>query len=178
MRIERRGRRPCRIRILILPATILALLAAPGLCRAERPATASGARPFPARGASAQPGSDAPTRAQGSGSGSWWVGTAGVALALAACGWVSVAARKSLPKLRLGSSPLRIVGRTALSPRHTVYLLDAGGRVLIVGTGPQGAPSLLGELTDPEALARLGPRPATASHDAPARFDHLVGDDA
>jgi flagellar protein FliO/FliZ len=39
-----------------------------------------------------------------------------------------------------------VVGRTSLSPRHTVYLLKAGDRVLIVGTGPQGSPTLLGEM--------------------------------
>jgi flagellar protein FliO/FliZ len=44
---------------------------------------------------------------------------------------------------------LRVLGRTALTPKHSVYLLKAGDRVLIVGTGPQGAPSLLGEM-DPE----------------------------
>jgi hypothetical protein len=55
---------------------------------------------------------------------------------------------------------LRVVGRTSLSPRHTVHLLSVGARVLIVGTGPQGAPSLLGELTDPDDLQRLVPRAA------------------
>src|SRR5262249_51733085 len=52
---------------------------------------------------------------------------------------------------------LRVVGRTRISPRHTVYLLGVGDRVLIVGTGPQGAPSLLGELTGSDALERLNP---------------------
>ncbi len=74
----------------------------------------------------------------------------GVALALAFIGWGSVAARRYVPQG--ASAPLaalRVVGRTSLSPRHSVYLLDVGGRVLIVGTGPQGAPSLLGELSEP-----------------------------
>jgi len=53
-----------------------------------------------------------------------------------------------------------VIGRTSLSPRHTVHLLSIGQRVLIVGTGPQGAPSLLGELTDPDDLQRLVPRRA------------------
>ena len=177
MRIDRRGRRPCRL----LRATTLALLLSPGLslpARADGPA--SRLRPFPSRAASSPPGAAA---ARAPGSGSWWVGTAGVALALAACGWGSVAARKYLPKagfglaLGQGASPLRVVGRTSLSPRHSVYLLDTGGRVLIVGTGPQGAPTLLGELTEPEALARLSTRPSSPII-PPARFDHMVGDDA
>ena len=44
---------------------------------------------------------------------------------------------------------MRVVGRTVLSPKHSVYLLEVGDRVLIVGTGAARAPSLLGELTDP-----------------------------
>jgi hypothetical protein len=77
-----------------------------------------------------------------------------VALALAAVGWVSVASRRYLPSAGGAPAALRVVGRTNLSPRHTVYLLDIGERVLIVGTGPQGAPSLLGELTDLAERAR------------------------
>jgi hypothetical protein len=112
------------------------------------------------------------------GQGGWWLGTAGVALALAACGWVSVAARRARPlsgsRPGVGPSTLRVLGRTNLSPRHTVYLLEAGDRVLIVGTGPQGAPSLLGELTDAESLGRVDDAtPARAE-----RFDHRLGDES
>jgi flagellar protein FliO/FliZ len=85
----------------------------------------------------------------------WWLGTAGIALALAAFGGASVAAKKFLPKS--DASPLRVIGRTSLSPRHSVYLLKAGDRVLIIGTGPQGSPTLLGEMppeTDPKPLTR------------------------
>jgi flagellar biogenesis protein FliO len=76
------------------------------------------------------------------------MGTAGIALALAAFGGMSVAARKFLPQSESG--PLRVLGRTSLSPKHAVYLLKAGDKVLIVGTGPQGPPTLLGEMP-PEA---------------------------
>ncbi len=85
-------------------------------------------------------------------SGGWWIGTAGVAVALAVFGGVSVAAK------RFGLGPkssevglLKVVGKTSLSPKHTVYLLRAGDRVLIVGTGPQGSPTLLGEMPADEA---------------------------
>ena len=76
-----------------------------------------------------------------------------------------------------------MVGRTSLSPKQTVYLLRVGDRVLIVGAGPQGPPSLLGELTDPAELRRFAPRPATpparTGEPAPstARFDRRVGDE-
>jgi flagellar protein FliO/FliZ len=118
-------------------------------------------RPFPPRGPSGR-------RAEGrtEGAGGWWLGTTGMALALAVCGGIGVAARRGWPRLQAGGV-LRVVGRTSLSPRHTVHLLSVGDRVLIVGTGPQGAPSLLGELSDPDDLAQLLPRgvmpPADAS---------------
>jgi hypothetical protein len=113
------------------------------------------------------------------GSGGWWLGTAGVALALALCGWASVAARRYLPKTSGGGTPgLRVVGRTSLSPKHTVYLLQVGERLLIVGAGPQGAPSLLGEVNDPEELARVAPRTVPTPTPHPTRFDHRLGDDA
>ena len=100
------------------------------------------------------------------GSAVWWFGSVGVALALAVVGWGSVAARRFLPRGASGPVPMRVVGRTSLSPKHTVYLLDVGGRVLILGAGPQGAPSLLGEMTDPAAVA------------PPPRFDLRLGDES
>jgi flagellar biogenesis protein FliO len=115
-------------------------------------ATAVAPRPFP------RPGSARP-RVEGSaeGAGGWWFGTAGIALALALCGGISLATRRGWPQGHAGGL-LRVVGRASLSSKHTVHLLSVGGRVLIVGTGPQGAPSLLGELTDPVDLQRLAPR--------------------
>jgi len=81
-------------------------------------------------------------------SGGWWLGSAGIAVALAVFGGISLASRKYLPKSE--TSPLRVIGRTSLSPRHSVYLLKAGDKVLIIGTGPQGSPTLLGEI-EPDA---------------------------
>ncbi len=77
-----------------------------------------------------------------------------------------------------------MVGRTSLSPKHTVYLLKAGERVLIVGTGAQGPPSLLGELTDPGELRRFAserpdppaPRPVVPGPST-VGFDCQVGAD-
>ncbi len=129
-------------------------------------------RRFPARGA-ARPG-EAGSRPGADGSGGWWFGTAGVALALALVGWGSVAARGyAAPGGGAGPVAMRVVGRTSLSARHTVYLLDVGGRVLIVGAGPQGAPTLLGELTDAPSSSSSSPAPALAPH-----FDHRLGDES
>ncbi len=41
-----------------------------------------------------------------------------------------------------------MVGRISLSSRHSIFLVRAGERVLLIGTGSQGAPSLLGDLTE------------------------------
>ncbi|WP_422928316.1 flagellar biosynthetic protein FliO [Singulisphaera sp. PoT] len=119
------------------------------------------------------------------GSSGWWLGTAGIALALAVCGGLSIAARHIAPKTNAG--PLRVVGRTSLSPKHTVYLLKAGGRTLIVGTGPQGAPSLLGELDEfeddlpPQEIATRAAATRPVSIPTGVRvgagFDRRVGDD-
>jgi flagellar biogenesis protein FliO len=69
-----------------------------------------------------------------------------MALALAICGGAAIIARRLAP--RLASGAIQVVGRVSLSPKHTVYLLKVGQRVLLVGAGPQGAPALLGEFDD------------------------------
>jgi hypothetical protein len=88
------------------------------------------------------------TRANGSHSGGWWFSSAGIVLVLAILGGGSLAAKhwRLIPGSETG--PLEIVGRTFLTPKHAVYLVRAGGRTLLIGTGPQGAPSLLGELSE------------------------------
>jgi flagellar biogenesis protein FliO len=77
--------------------------------------------------------------------------------------------------------PLEVLGRASLSPRQAVTLVRVGDRVLILGTGPQGAPTHLGEVTDPAELARIlprrPPRPEPSPRPALARFDQRVGDD-
>ena len=98
-----------------------------------------------------QPGSSArisESVARGPDSSGWWLGSAGITLVLAVCGAICVAARKYRPRESAGS--LRVVGRVSLSSRHSIFLVRAGERVLLIGTGSQGAPSLLGELTEAE----------------------------
>lgn len=93
---------------------------------------------------------------RGPGSSGWWLGSAGITLVLAICGAICVAARKYWPQESAGS--LRVVGRVSLSSRHSIFLVRAGERVLLIGTGSQGAPSLLGELTEAErALDSVDP---------------------
>ena len=71
---------------------------------------------------------------------------AGLALVLAVCGGIAVAARRLVPRAAAGS--IEVVGRVSLSPRHSVFLLRVGRRTLVVGAGPQGPPALITELED------------------------------
>ena len=121
----------------------------------------------------------------------WWLGPAGVAAALAVVGGVSLASRRFGLNLNLGAArdlgALGVVGHARLSPKHSVYLVRVGGRVLILGAGAGGSPTTLGEVTDPAELARLVPaRPGRAAgagaSSRPATivttgFDRRIGDD-
>jgi flagellar biogenesis protein FliO len=78
----------------------------------------------------------------------WWMGSTAIALALAICGAACVAARKYWPQNSTGL--VHVVGRVSLSPRQSIFLVRAGRRVILVGAGGQGAPTLLGELTETE----------------------------
>ncbi|MDG3002514.1 flagellar biosynthetic protein FliO [Paludisphaera mucosa] len=116
---------------------------------------------------------------------SWWLGTAFMILVLGVAGAVCIAAKHQ----GAGNSPvkLQVVGRVALPPKHAVFAVKAGGRTLLIGTGPQGAPSLLGELEDDEpdattsTLARVDAAAPLASRrpiPAPGRFDVRIGDES
>jgi flagellar biogenesis protein FliO len=114
--------------------------AEPDSIRVPRP---SNERPLFAHGVRA---SDLPARSPGSAA--WWLGSTGIALALAICGAACAAGRKYWPQSSTGL--VRVVGRVSLSPRQSIYLVRAGRRVILVGAGGQGAPTLLGELSESE----------------------------
>ena len=154
------GRRP-RIHSIALVAFVLVFISN-SPTRADAIEPDSPRRPVSREASSSSPGRTANTSG-------WWAGLVGIAAALAFCGWVSIASKKFLPKASGNAPNLRVLGRTNLSPKHSVYLLDVGGRTLLIGTGPQGAPSLLGELDGDNALL------APAATD---RVDVQVGADA
>ncbi len=129
---------------------------------------------------------------QGETTSGWWLGPAGIAAAFAVVGGASLASKRFGLNLNLGltreTGPVAVVGQTRLSPKHSVYLVRVGGRVLILGAGQGGSPTTLGEVTDPSELARLIPqRPARPSASTPAvkvaglarptGFDQRIGDD-
>jgi len=89
-----------------------------------------------------------------------WSATVAVAVVLAGLGAAAVVARRLPARVEVGGGPLRVVGRVGLGPRQSIVLVRAGDRTLIVGLGPQGAPSLLGELAaapEPPAAGRAAP---------------------
>ncbi len=90
------------------------------------------------------------------GSDSWSLVIIGITLALAVCGGIIAAGRRFLPQ---GAGVgMQVVGRVSLSPKHSVYLLRVGRRVLLVGAGPQGSPSLISELDDHAEIEPDPPR--------------------
>jgi flagellar biogenesis protein FliO len=105
---------------------------------------------------------------------------------LGAAGVLCIAAKRQAQAANGGR--LRVVGRVALPPKHAVFLVKAGSRTLLIGAGPQGAPSLLGELDDDDetlapapasVVARTDPatRSARSVH-AAQRFDARLGDES
>jgi flagellar biogenesis protein FliO len=79
-------------------------------------------------------------------------------MVLAAGGAAAIAARRLGPRAPAGA--VQVVGRVSLSPRHSVFLVKVGRRVLVVGAGPQGPPALIAELEDlpqePPASQQVG----------------------
>jgi flagellar protein FliO/FliZ len=60
--------------------------------------------------------------------------------------------------LGVGGGRVRVLERVALDPRRALYLVEVGGKLLLIGAGDGAAPAVLAEL-DP---AELPPEPAPA----------------
>jgi flagellar protein FliO/FliZ len=76
----------------------------------------------------------------------WSLAIIGVTVLLAVLGGIVAVSRRFLPQH--AGVGMQVIGRVSLSPRHTVYMLRVGRRVLLVGAGSQGSPSLISELDD------------------------------
>jgi flagellar biogenesis protein FliO len=61
---------------------------------------------------------------------------------------------------------LRVLRRLSLGPRSSVFVVGVGRRVLVLGVGDGGAPSLIADLGDEVAGSAPAPAaaPAAASH--------------
>jgi hypothetical protein len=84
----------------------------------------------------------------------WWI--VGLAVTLGFSGIAYVVASRWLPQTASGT--MKVIGRVSLSPKHAVFLLRVERRVLLVGTGPQGAPSFISELDDPSEDTQCTPQ--------------------
>lgn len=85
-----------------------------------------------------------------------------VILALVCAGaWLVIrfGLRRLYPGVGGKSGPLRIVARLPLEPRRTLYIIEAGKKMLLVGTSEQGPLTTLAELDRDDVAAAL--------HDAP-----------
>jgi flagellar biosynthetic protein FliO len=72
------------------------------------------------------------------------------------CGGAWVLLRVGLPRLfpvGKGTGPLRVVARLPLEPRRTLYLVEAGRKVLLLGSSEQGPLATLAELDASEVAA-------------------------
>ena len=54
-----------------------------------------------------------------------------------------------------GKGPVRVLQRIPLEGRRSLYLVQAGRRILLVGTGESGGPTLLLELGEQELAGGL-----------------------
>lgn len=94
---------------------------------------------------------------------------------------VAVRLRLGRSRPRVGSVPLEVLGQLALSPGHTLYVVRAGERRLLLGGAPGGL-SLITDLADRDArddrTARedRSARPGQPADAEPARDAEAVGD--
>lgn len=76
----------------------------------------------------------------------WSMGILGITAALAVCGAIATAIRRLAPSHVPVAAT--VISRMSLSPKHTLYVVQIGQRMLLVGTGPQAAPAVLSELDE------------------------------
>ncbi len=86
-----------------------------------------------------------------------------IAVGILALGAIGMAGRSARVRgrSRAGGS-LAVVDRVSISPKHAVFLVRAGDRTLIIGTGPQGPPALFGELESTAGDAEAEPIAASS----------------
>lgn len=148
-----------RAPVRLIPGLVVMVLAARSLMSVsagepERAPVTIAARPQPRTSASApetrllrrpvsiDPGAEAPSRA-------WWLAPLAMSMAVLALGGLSWAARRWRLVPEPSEGRLSIVARTTLSSRHAVYMIKSGDRLLVLGTGPAGPPSLLADWPAP-----------------------------
>jgi flagellar biogenesis protein FliO len=62
-----------------------------------------------------------------------------------------------------GGGPLRVIARLPLEPRRTVYIIEAGGKTLLVGAAESGPLAVLAELDAVQVAAAVRAAPRARS---------------
>ncbi len=123
----------------------------------SKTASAAGASPASRtiRRSSAERGRTTPIAPQGSRLPWYRTGFGALAIVLVLVGGAAWAFRRWMPTSRLGDSDiLRVVGRTSLTPKHTVALVHVGRRFVMVGVCGDRLETL-SEVSDPDEVADL-----------------------
>lgn len=105
----------------------------------------------------------------------WYqTGLGALAIVLALVGVAAWALRRWMPATRFGDSGvLRIVGRTSLSPKHNLALVQLGCRFVMVGVSGDRITTLC-EVREPDEVAELAARTGTAGAHGSNGFDHAL----
>jgi flagellar protein FliO/FliZ len=70
-------------------------------------------------------------------------------------------ARRGFGGSRGPSPAVQVLARTPLEARKSLYLVRAGKRILLIGTGESGAPALIAELDPSSVEPSSGPAPTS-----------------
>ncbi len=100
----------------------------------------------------------------------WWRTIGALALVVALIFAVRLAMRRLGPSgaATRGADVVRVVWRKNLTPRHQLFLLRMGGRVLLVGAGPGGMDVLM-QTSDEQEIGELLGRPDSDETDKAAQ---------
>lgn len=99
-------------------------------------------------------------------------------IVLALMGAIAWAARRWIPAARASDSGLlRVVGRTSLSPKHNIALIQLGNRFVMLGLGTDRLTTLC-EVVDETEVAGLVSRIHTTAKPKAGGFDDLLAREA
>ena len=109
----------------------------------------------------------------------WYRGGLGaLAIVLGLVGAAAWAVRRWVPAARIaGSAGLRVVGRTSITPKHSVALVRVGRRFVLVGVSPERMTALC-EVNDPDEVAELAVHAGIAGDRSDEAFDKVLLNEA
>ena len=104
------------------------------------------------------------------------IGALAIVLAIMAAGYWLI--RRWMPGTRSAESGvLRVVARTAITPKHSATLIQMGPRFVLVGVSPDRVETLC-EITDPDEVAELTARVGSGAFAQTRAFDRVLAGEA